>query len=112
MVVEINPDGITGQNLSWIIAVDHARLFRQAGLRRSGRRRAINPNIFRTIEWFSTIRTYKLARTYQNVAFTYTATSESAIGECLAFNQTIGSRGRKPSESGDAEIYLLLPEAP
>lgn len=94
VVVEINPDGISGQNLSWIIAVDHARLFKHTQAFWSEARD--QPEYFPDNRMVSTIRTYKLARTYQNVAFTYTATSESAIGECLAFNQTIGFAGESP----------------
>jgi hypothetical protein len=44
----------------------------------------------------SSIRSYKMARTYRNVLITYTSASEPAIGECLAFNQTIGSAGANP----------------
>ncbi|MGH9469101.1 MAG: hypothetical protein ACRD1N_02010 [Terriglobia bacterium] len=44
----------------------------------------------------STIRSYKLARTYKNILLAYTADSEPAIGECLAFNQTIGFAGTNP----------------
>lgn len=91
VVVEINPDGITGQNLPWYNGVDHSRLFKHTQAFWSEARD--EPEYFPDNRMVSTIRTYKLARTYDNVAFTYTSTSESAIAECLAFNQTIGFAG-------------------
>lgn len=44
----------------------------------------------------STIRSYKLARAYRNTVLTYIEHSEAAMGECLAFNQTIGFAGVHP----------------
>jgi hypothetical protein len=94
VVVEINPDGIDGQNLPWIVGVDHSRLLPHTQVFWSEARDA--PEYFLDNRMVSTIRTYKLARTYNNVAFTYTSASEAAIGECLAFNQTIGFAGESP----------------
>jgi len=94
VVVEINPDGITGDNLPWITGIDHSRLLRHTRVFWSEARD--EPEYLEDKRLISTIRTYKLARAYNNVAFTYTAASESAIGECLAFNQTIGFAGESP----------------
>ena len=94
VVVEINPDGIDGQNLPWIVGVDHSRLLPHTQVFWSEARDA--PEYFPDNRMVSTIRTYKLARTYNNIVFTYTAESEAAIGECLAFNQTIGFAGESP----------------
>lgn len=94
VVVEINGNGITGQNLSWLIGIDHSRLLPQTQVFWAEARD--EPEYFPDNRMVSTIRTYKLARTYNNVAFTYTAESEAAIGECLAFNQTIGFAGESP----------------
>lgn len=91
VVIEINPDGITGQNLPWYNGIDHSRLFKHTQAFWSEARD--EPAYFPDGRMVSTIRTYKLARTYDNVAFTYTAASESAMAECLAFNQTIGFAG-------------------
>ena len=44
----------------------------------------------------SSIRTYKMARTYRNVVLSYISVSETAMAECLAFNQTIGFAGESP----------------
>jgi len=94
VVVEINPDGINGDNLAWITGIDHSRLLRHTRVFWAEARD--EPEYLQDKRLVSTIRTYKLARAYNNVAFTYTATSESAIGECLAFNQTIGFAGESP----------------
>jgi hypothetical protein len=94
VVVEINGNGITGQNFPWIIGIDHSRLYKLTQVFWCEARYL--PEYFLDNRMISTIRTYKLARTYDNVAFTYTAESESAIGECLAFNQTIGFAGESP----------------
>jgi hypothetical protein len=94
VVVEINPDGINGDNRPWITGIDHSRLLTHTQVFWSEARD--EPEYFPDNRMVSTIRTYKLARAYNNVAFTYTATSEAAIGECLAFNQTIGFAGESP----------------
>jgi hypothetical protein len=94
VVVEINGNGITGQNLSWLIGIDHSRLLPQTQV--FWAEAHDQPEYFPDNRMVSTIRTYKLARTYDNVAFTYTSGSEAAIGECLAFNQTIGFAGQSP----------------
>ena len=44
----------------------------------------------------TSIRTYKMARTYRNIVLTYISVNETAIAECLAFNQTIGFAGEHP----------------
>jgi hypothetical protein len=38
----------------------------------------------------TTIRTYKVARTYQNIVLATSSANELGMGECLAFNQAIG----------------------
>jgi hypothetical protein len=42
------------------------------------------------------VRSYKLARAFDNVLFTYTFSDPMAIAECLTFNQTIGFAGTDP----------------
>jgi len=37
-----------------------------------------------------------MARAYRNTALTYISEDEASMGECLAFNQTIGSAGQYP----------------
>ena len=94
VVIEVNPHGITGGNRAWEAGLDHARFLKHT-------------EVFWTEEqnlpaWrpdgrlVSTIRSYKLARAFRNVLFTYTAGQSRAIAECLAFNQTIGFAGGDP----------------
>ncbi|MGH9663484.1 MAG: hypothetical protein ACRD9L_03555, partial [Bryobacteraceae bacterium] len=94
VVIEVNPHGITGGNRAWEAGLDHARFLPLTqvfwteepnipGVRPDGR-------------VVSKIRSYKLARAFNNVLFTYTSMDEIAIAECLAFNQTIGYAGNHP----------------
>lgn len=94
VVVEINPGGIDGSNFPWYRGVDHSRLLVHS--QSFWAEEPTQPNFLPDGRLISTIRTYKLARRYQNVALTYTAEDEAAIGECLAFNQTIGFAGESP----------------
>lgn len=94
VVVEINPGGITGANRPWNNGVDHSRLLKYTQVFWSEERD--EPEYLPDGRLISTIRSYKLARTYKNILLAYTANSEAAIGECLAFNQTIGFAGENP----------------
>lgn len=94
VAIEINPGGITGANRAWNNGVDHSRLlkFTQVYWSEEGNQ----PDYLPDGRLISTIRSYKLARTYHNVLLAYISDSEAAMGECLAFNQTIGFAGRNP----------------
>jgi Beta-galactosidase len=94
VVVEINPGGISGNNSPWLNGIDHSRLLKHTEAFWDEARNL--PEYFADNRMVSGIRTYKLARTYKNIVFNYTDTSEAAIGECLAFNQTIGFAGENP----------------
>lgn len=94
VVVEINPGGISGNNSPWLNGIDHSRLLRHTQAFWDEARNL--PEYSSDNRLVSGVRTYKLARTYKNVVFNYTHTSEAAIGECLAFNQTIGFAGESP----------------
>jgi hypothetical protein len=94
VVIEVNPHGITGGNRAWEAGLDHARFLpltevfwteepNLPGAQRDGR-------------VVSKIRSYKLARAFNNILLTYTDKDELAIAECLAFNQTIGWSGIYP----------------
>jgi hypothetical protein len=94
VVIEVNPHGITGGNRAWEGGLDHARFLpltqvfwteesNPTGVQADGR-------------VVSKIRSYKLARAFDNVLFTYTDRDEVAVAECLAFNQTIGFAGIHP----------------
>ena len=94
VVVEINYGGIAGDNSPWIRGTDHARLLphTQVFWDESDRK----TEFLADGSLITTIRTYKMARAYQNIVLTYTSGSEVAIAECLAFNQTIGFAGESP----------------
>jgi hypothetical protein len=94
VVIEVNPHGITGGNRAWDAGLDHSRFLpftevfwteepNLPGVQSDGR-------------VVSKIRSYKLARAYNNILLTYTSQDELAIAECLAFNQTIGFAGIYP----------------
>jgi hypothetical protein len=94
VVIEVNPHGINGGNRAWEAGLDHARFLpltevfwteesNPTGIQSDGR-------------VVSKIRSYKLARTFNNILLTYTFQDELAIAECLAFNQTIGFTGIYP----------------
>ena len=94
VVVEINFGGIVGYNSPWTRGDDHSRLLKytQVFWDESDRQSQYLPDG----RLITAIRTYKMAGTYKNVALTYNSGSEVRIGECLAFNQTIGFAGENP----------------
>lgn len=94
VVIEVNPHGITGGNRAWEAGLDHARFLpmtqvfwteepNQPGVQSDGR-------------LVSRIRSYKLARAFNNILFAYNDRDEVAAAECLAFNQTLGWGGIYP----------------
>lgn len=93
-VIEINYGGIVGYNSPWIRGTDPARLlpYTQVFWDESDTK----PEFTADGRLLSAIRTYKIARTYRNIVLTYISVSETAIAECLAFNQTIGFAGESP----------------
>ncbi len=97
VVVEINYGGVVGDNSPWTRGTDHSRLFKltQVFWDESDRQ----PEYLPDGRLITTIRTYKTARTYQNIVLAYISVSEAAIAECLAFNQTIGFAGVDPLSS-------------
>jgi hypothetical protein len=97
VVVEVNCGGVVGINYPWRVGTDHSRLLKltQVFVSESDRR----PEYLPDGRMITTIRTYKTARTYQNIVLTGSSASELGIGECLAFNQTIGFAGVDPLSS-------------
>ena len=98
VAIEINPGGITGANRAWTNGIDHSRLLKFTNVFWSEERN--EPEYLPDGRLISTIRTYKMARTYRNIALTYNSDNEAAIGECLAFNQTMGYAGDDPLPPG------------
>lgn len=94
VVIEINPHGITGGNRTWEAGLDHARLLPYTQVFWTEDRN--EPGVESDGRLISKIRSYKLARTFRNVLFTYNHRAELNIAECLAFNQTIGWGGIYP----------------
>jgi hypothetical protein len=95
VVVEINPAGITGGNRSWEAGIDHARLLK---FTESFWSEEDDPPSYQADgRLISKIRSYKLARTYNNVLLTHFNKPDSlALAEDLAFNQTMGYVGDNP----------------
>lgn len=94
VAIEINPHGITGGNRSWTAGVDHARLLKTTQVMWTEEEKM--PAYLPDGRLLSKIRSYKLARAYNNILFTYIAGDPVAMGEGLAFNQTIGFAGSDP----------------
>ncbi len=101
VVVEINFGGIVGHNNPWTRGNDHSRLLQYTQV--FWDEQETPPEYLPDGRLITTIRTYKMARRYQNVAFTTSpaskTASEASIGEDLAFNQTIGFAGGSPLSS-------------
>lgn len=94
VAIEINPHGITGGNRAWMNGIDHCRLLTStdAYVTEEENFAEYFPEDGRLV---SKIRSYKLARVYDNVLVTESP-SEVATAEKLAFNQTIGRAGSAP----------------
>jgi hypothetical protein len=97
VVLEINPHGITGGNRAWEAGLDHSRLLPLTQVFWTEDRN--EPGVESDGRLISKIRSYKLARTYRNILFTYNQRDEVAAAECLAFNQTLGWGGIYPLTS-------------
>lgn len=84
VAVEINLGGITGANRTWANGIDHSRLLKSTRAFWSEEHNM--PDYLPDGRLISTIRSYKLARAYNNILLAYISLSEAAMGECLAFN--------------------------
>jgi len=94
VAIEINPHGITGGNRAWENAIDHARLLTTTDVFWTEEE---NPCVYLPDgRLISKIRSYKLARAFHNILLAYIADNPVAMGECLAFNQTLGFAGTAP----------------
>jgi hypothetical protein len=94
VVVEINCGGVVGGNSPWMSGSDHSRLLRHTQV--FWDEQDMQPGYLPDGRLITTIRTYKVARTYQNIALATSSASALGMGECLAFNQTIGFAGVNP----------------
>ncbi|HKT11960.1 MAG TPA: alpha-amylase family protein [Terriglobia bacterium] len=105
VAIEINPHGITGGNRAWMNAIDHCRLLTStdAYVTEEENFAEYFPEDGRLV---SKIRSYKLARTYDNVLMTQSP-DDVATAEKLAFNQTIGTAGSGEYPGGQLPDYML-----
>ncbi len=94
VAIEINPHGITGGNRAWENGIDHARLLRWTEVFWTEEENP--PSYLPDGRLISKIRSYKLARAFQNILLTYISNDPVAMAECLSFNQTIGYAGEDP----------------
>jgi len=98
VVIEVNPHGITGANRAFEAGLDHARFLKDTEVFWTEEEN--DPGYLEDGRLVSKIRSYKLARAFNNILFTYTSESDLAMAECLAFNQTIGFAGSDPLSAG------------
>ena len=105
VAIEINPHGITGGNRAWMNAIDHSRLLTSTDAYVTEEQNFAEyfPEDSRLV---SKIRSYKLARTYNNVLLTVSP-DDVATAEKLAFNQTIGTAGSGQFPSGRLPSFML-----
>jgi hypothetical protein len=94
VVIECNPHGITGGNRAWEAGLDHARFLKSTQV--FWTEEGNPPGWHSDGRLVSKIRSYKLARAWRNILFTYTSGHPLETAECLAFNQTIGFAGGDP----------------
>ncbi|MGD0125693.1 MAG: alpha-amylase family protein, partial [Terriglobia bacterium] len=101
VAVEINPHGITGGNRAWENGIDHSRLLTSTDVFWTEEE---NPCVYLPDgRLISKIRSYKLARAYNNILLAYIEDSPVAMAESLAFNQTLGFAGTAPLPSAMLE---------
>ena len=103
VAIEINPHGITGANRAWEAAIDHPRLLKWTDAFWTEEENL--PRVTTDGRLISKIRSYKLARSYDNILLTYIAGDPVAMAESLAFNQTLGYVGEDPL-APDMRRYL------
>ncbi len=94
VALEINPGGITGRNSMWTGGADHQRLLKYT--RSFWSEEGNEPELHPDGRLVTRVRSYKLAQAYSNVLITYVENDPLALGESLAFNQTIGYLGSAP----------------
>ncbi len=94
VAIEVNPHGITGENRAWGAGLDHARFLKSTEVFWTEEEN--EPAYLDDGRLISKIRSYKLARSFNNILLTYIANNPVAMAECLSFNQTIGFAGEDP----------------
>jgi len=91
VAIEVNPHGITGGNRAWEAGLDHARFLKWTDAFWTEEEN--EPGYLDDGRLITKIRSYKLARTFQNILLAYIDFDPIAMAESLAFNQTLGFIG-------------------
>jgi hypothetical protein len=94
VAIEVNPHGITGGNRAWERGLDHSRFLKWTDA--FWTEEEDPPALLPDGRLLSKIRSYKLARAYENILLTYISDHPLSMAESLAFNQTIGYAGNNP----------------
>ncbi len=102
VAIEINPHDITGGNRAWEAGLDHSRLLKWT--ESFWTEEENDPGLLPDGQLITKIRSYKLARAYDNILLAYISEDPVAMGEALAFNQTLGYVG---AGAGDLEPEML-----
>ena len=97
VAIEVNPHGITGGNRAFEAGLDHARFLKYTEVFWTEEEN--EPGMLADGRLISKIRSYKLARAFDNILLAYTANSDVALAESLAFNQTFGFAGSDPLDA-------------
>src|ERR1035438_6187833 len=94
VALETNPEGISGENRTWVAGIDHSRILKYTKAFWSEEEEIIG--LHPDGRLISRIRSYKLARAFSNILMTYIEASPLAFAESIAFNQTPGFVGEYP----------------
>ncbi|HUJ24049.1 MAG TPA: beta-galactosidase [Bryobacteraceae bacterium] len=94
VAIECNPHGITGGNRAWEAGLDHARFLKSTDVFWTEEEN--DPALASDGRLISKIRSYKLARAFNNILLAYIAGHPLEAAECLAFDQTLGYAGEDP----------------
>jgi len=97
VAIEVNPHGITGENRAWGAGLDHTQFLKWTDA--FWTEEPNNPRLENDGRLVSRIRSYKLARAFHNILLSNVAGNRVAMGEDLAFNQTVAYAGEDPLQS-------------
>ena len=104
VAVEVNPNGLTGENRAWVAGLDHTQFLKWTDAFWTEEENV--PGFEPDGRLVSRIRSFKLARAFGNILLSNPQGSPVALAENLAFSQTIGFIG---SETPRRALHPLLP---
>ena len=105
VAIEINPNGLTGENRPWTNGIDHTQLLQWTDMVVSEEEN--EPGYEADGRLISRIRSFKLATAFRNRLLANPHGNPIAMAETLAFSQTMGNAGRDPL-SADALRYIAF----